>query len=543
MKAFIISLCLLFAASIANTQAQSESDLVITEIFYNQQGNDTLEFFEIYNKGGSPIDLTGVKVTDGISYAFPDMSLNAGEYLVVTKSDTAHFRSFFGVMALPWDSGSFANTGEDLVIRNSINTLLDSVRYNDNLPWDTLADGFGYSLVLCDPTDDNSMPHYWTHSQNTVGNYLGMGLIYASPGVAESPCTPNGDIEPPHVEEAYATAANTVLVYFNEEVTPATALNTSNYSGLGTISNITQDPSKEIITLTLASNLPTGTFVNLFVSNIQDTTGQSMTSTQTFPIVFNDGEAELIITEIFYNQPGSDTIEFIEVWNKSSITENIGGYKFTNGIDFTFPSNYTLQPQDFVVISRGASLANLFFGISGTLQYKGSLDNGGEKITLRNSVDVIIDTVRYSDTIPWPVQADGQGPSIYLLCPDVYSNDLAHRWAYSPDYVDDFLGAPIYASPKEHGTQPTACLVKLPVVIEEYIEVYPNPANNIVNISIPNPSLISEIKAFNAIGDQVFQKLVNANATTVDVSALTPGIYILQIVIGDDSVTRKLVVE
>ncbi len=519
--------------------AQSESDIVITEIFYNQQENDTLEFIEIYNNSVSAIDLTGIKFTDGINYALPSMMLNAGEYLVFTKSDTAHFRSFFGIEAIPWDSGGLANNGEDIVLRNSVGDLLDSVRYNDNLPWDTLADGYGYSINLCDPNDNNSMPHYWTHSVDIVGNYNGFGLIYATPGTGPSSCTPNGDIQRPYVQDAWAFAPDSVMVEFNEEVN-ATALNSANYSGLGTITNIQQDITGEYITLTLASDLPTGTFVNLFVSNIEDTTGQAMTETQSLPIVYNDGTAELIITEIMYNHPGQDTLEYIEVWNNSGSTQNIGGYEFTNGVDFVFPSNYTIDDQEFVVISRGATITNLFFGISGTLQYEGGLSNGGEKLTLRNSVGIIIDTVRYNDTIPWPTEADGLGPSLHLECPDVFDNGLAQRWTYSTTYQGDYLGSPIYGSPKAAGPQPGTCVLSNDQSINYDVSVFPNPSGGAFHINTP---IEGDYYLSGMLGVIIDSGKLESGENLLHLEYLSPGVYTLNLKLGEQIVSRKVVVE
>ncbi|MCR6641144.1 MAG: lamin tail domain-containing protein [Sporocytophaga sp.] len=77
--------CLLFAIN-----AFAQSDLVITEILYNQPGNDTLEFIELYNKGNQPLNLAGYKVTSGFDYVFPAHILQPGSYVVV-----ARYASFF----------------------------------------------------------------------------------------------------------------------------------------------------------------------------------------------------------------------------------------------------------------------------------------------------------------------------------------------------------------------------------------------------------------------------------------------------------------
>ena len=65
--------------------------------------------------------------------------------------------------------GSLDNGGETLRLvkpggapDNVSDLVIDDVRYNNNLPWSTNANGFGPSLQLIDPTKDNYRPGNWT---------------------------------------------------------------------------------------------------------------------------------------------------------------------------------------------------------------------------------------------------------------------------------------------------------------------------------------------------------------------------------------------
>ena len=135
-------------------------DLIITEIMYNNPGNDDFEFIEIYNNEGSAVDVTSFSFSQGFDFTFPAFSFPAGSFIIVSKADTATFINQFGMTAntkyFQWTtSGGLSNGGEDVILVNNIGQTIDSVDYDDNNPL-TAADGNGGSLVLCDITLDNA---------------------------------------------------------------------------------------------------------------------------------------------------------------------------------------------------------------------------------------------------------------------------------------------------------------------------------------------------------------------------------------------------
>src|SRR5690349_11885777 len=82
------------------------SQVVINEISYNppESGNDSLEYIELYNAGGSPVNLDGWHFTKGVVDTFPNISLNAGEYFVTAINSNA-IAHVFGVTVRQWKSG------------------------------------------------------------------------------------------------------------------------------------------------------------------------------------------------------------------------------------------------------------------------------------------------------------------------------------------------------------------------------------------------------------------------------------------------------
>ena len=72
------------------------------------------------------------------------------------------------------------------------------------------------------------------------------------------------------------------------------------------------------------------------------------------------------------------------------------------------------------------------------------------------------------------------------------------------------------------------------------LSIYPNPVTgNKVYITSDNNNT-KEIEIYNVLGKKVL--IARLNGRELDVSELTPGIYILKIKEGDEQATRKLVV-
>ncbi len=160
----------------------SNAKIVITEIMYNppESGVDTLEFIELYNNDSIAVSIKDFYFKFGVLYTFPDTTMLPYSYLIVAKSDTAMLNAF-GLSVLEWFDGSLNNGGEPIVIYDNQGFLVDSVNYDDAPPWDTLADGWGPSLELCDPNSDNNDPLNWRAAIEFADINPAGDTIWASP--------------------------------------------------------------------------------------------------------------------------------------------------------------------------------------------------------------------------------------------------------------------------------------------------------------------------------------------------------------------------
>lgn len=164
-------------------------ELVINEIHYNPADSilangDTIsgksfEFVELKNIGADPIDLQGLYFGKGIEERFNSSNIIQPGDFVVLAEDSAMFHSKYGFAADYKYNGKLENNGEKIWLNDICGNIIDSLRYDDNLPWDTIPDNGQYSLALIDVALDNSNPSNWSAQ-----------AIPATPGAENDFCVP-----------------------------------------------------------------------------------------------------------------------------------------------------------------------------------------------------------------------------------------------------------------------------------------------------------------------------------------------------------------
>jgi hypothetical protein len=137
----------------------------------------------------------------------------------------------------------------------------------------------------------------------------------------------------------------------------------------------------------------------------------------------------LRITEIMYNPPDTGNpddpnTEYIELKNISGSTINLNLVKFDKGIDFTFGPN-TLAAGQHILVVKNINAFQDKYGtsryIAGT--YSGSLNNGGERVRLKDAVGTIIQDFTYKSD--WRPETNGDGYSLTMINP---ANPDANSW-------------------------------------------------------------------------------------------------------------------
>ena len=255
----------------------------------------------------------------------------------------------------------------------------------------------------------------------------------------------------------------------------------------------------------------------------------------------------MLINEINYNS--SDTFnpqDWIEFYNNSDSSVNISGWIFRDSEDihsYIIPEGTILGANEYIVLCSDDTLFHpLFPDVQNYLgNFEFGISGGGELLMLLDNNLNIIDSLTYDDQEPWPTQADGHGPTLSLLNPNL-ENSLPQSWAPSygfgtPGRIND-----VFVNVDDDSD----------ILPSKYslMQNYPNPFNpsTIIKFSVPTHSLVS-LKVFDVIGNEI-ATLVNEEklAGNYEIefssnklnSSLSSGVYFYQLKTNEFNETKKM---
>jgi len=242
----------------------------------------------------------------------------------------------------------------------------------------------------------------------------------------------------------------------------------------------------------------------------------------------------LVINEIMYNPESTDQSEWIELYNPNDQSVALNGFQFTDGGSgnlFSFGEGAIIDPRGYLIVAGDSELflfehgSNIYF--TGNFN-KGEggfkLSNEGESLILKNDKGELEDFVQYDNQAPWPLAADGKGPSLQLLTADL-DNNLYSSWFTS--YGIRF--SPGFQNGGNSNEEPW-------IVRESSIHIYPNPVGEVLFLEInEEPEARIEVEIFTLSGTQAGSFLFHAGGgretTTLKHSIDNPGAYIVRILV------------
>ncbi|MEZ5329616.1 MAG: lamin tail domain-containing protein [Verrucomicrobiales bacterium] len=131
----------------------SSENVTISEIHYNPNSEEALEFVEIRNTSDVVVNLTGAQFTDGIEFTFPTGSTLAAQRSLVIVENEEAFRKVYMDPTSAWFheditvvgeySGALRNNGETLALVDREGVEIFRFSYGDGGAWPGRADGNG----------------------------------------------------------------------------------------------------------------------------------------------------------------------------------------------------------------------------------------------------------------------------------------------------------------------------------------------------------------------------------------------------------------
>ncbi len=472
--------------------SQDYRTLALTEINYNPPASgavsgDDFEFLELKNTGTSALDLGGLAFTEGIAFTFsPGTSLQPGAFFVLARN-AAGFLSRYGFSPHGvFASGGLNNGGERLALAHVAGGTVWAVTYNDTAPWPAAADGSGFTAVPRATTYHSDDGSHWRASAALHGSpgandpavdipavVINEALTHSTLPLRDNielhnPTVTTVDIggwwltDDPTKPQKYQIPVGTSIVaggyvvfdetHFNPNpgVVPSFSLSAAGddvYLFSGNAAGALTGYSHGFEFAGAESNVSFGGYVNsLGEEHFTRQRTRSFGAANAGPMV-----GPLVINEVMYHPyPGYD--EYIEIRNLSAATvplydpANPANTWKIGGLNFFFPAASSIpagrlalvvgiSPAAFRTKYAVPAAVQIFGPASGLLQDSGerlSLEMPGAPELVNGLPQVpyaIIDTVRYNDKLPWPLDSDGGGPALQRLDSSAYADDPVNWFA------------------------------------------------------------------------------------------------------------------
>lgn len=401
-----------------------DQSVVVNEIMAIPGGSRT-DWFELLNNTANPIDVSYFSIQDNQmrQYAIPfGTVLTPGGYMVFAQ-DSAIFRSnypsYSGLLGPSFGFG-LDDGGDQIRVYDANSNAMDSVAYTNASPWPIAT--AGNSIELIQPSLDNNVGSNWRIT----------GVMYGTPGAMNS----GGDVTPPVLMSGTALTNLRIDLVFNEPLSTASANLLSNYSVAGrnlTSATLQSDQVTVVLLLNSATPLVSGQSYNVTSNNIADVSG-NISGQQSVQVQWNAPPIPaIVISEIMYNPgiPADPQGEWFEIYNSTSNPIDLLGWSFAdNAARDTFRTSFIIQPSEYKVLAYNPDTL-LHYGITAHFDYANAIQlaNASDRLVIHNNSGVMVDSVSYSGTAPWPVSTNGY--SISLIDPSS-DNTLSTSWAFSP---------------------------------------------------------------------------------------------------------------
>lgn len=426
------------------------NDIVINEIMYAPDSPEP-EWIELFNRSNKIIDLKNYQLSDNsdtTKIISQSTLLNPSEYIVI--ADDSLLLSIYNITSqlVVQSFSAFNNTGDKIILLDSLNRVIDSLEYSDN--W---GGSEGNSLERINAEFSSTDSSNWKTS---------ISRLSATPGFINSVTRKDFDIE------ASDILFTPTFPQIGENVTESIKIknigkNPADFSFLF-YEDTNLDSIPDLLLETQSGfNLPAGDSSNIPINY----SILNLESKRAFFIraifIFDQDTANnfyykaiapgfppltILINEIMYSPLGGEP-EWIEIYNTSADTINLNGWSvadvLTTSSSALINNDFFVVGKSYSVITRDTSIYN-FHRVIPSEVYQLSLpsfNNDADGIVLQDNRGAAIDSVIYSSD--W---GGTGGYSLERISFDAPSN-LFTNWNSSIDIESSTPGRINSLTPKQ----------------------------------------------------------------------------------------------
>lgn len=323
-------------------------DIIISEFMADPSPRQELpeaEFIEIYNRSNHAFDLSQWKITDGTSTGtLTNQILLPKAFLVITSNSHAADFSVYGKVMGISGFPSLNNAGDNIILKDATNRVIDSLRYADSWYKDTQKRQGGWTLEIIDPDNTCAEAENWIASANPDGG---------TPGKQNSVYAEKPDLTPPALIAVNPSSARHLDLIFNEKLQKSVPL--TQHITVTPARNIAtialQQPDLTVIKVTLAEPLDEKTLYTIKVKEIYDCAGNKILdahNTFEFALPQAATSGDIVINELLFNpKPGG--VDFIEVVNTSSKYIDLKNWTLGNFENGEIKNQRVISTQPFMM--------------------------------------------------------------------------------------------------------------------------------------------------------------------------------------------------
>ncbi|MDQ3190528.1 MAG: CotH kinase family protein [Bacteroidota bacterium] len=269
----------------------------------------------------------------------------------------------------------------------------------------------------------------------------------------------------------------------------------------------------------------------------------NINSDDTFTAYFKGSavDPKLTFSEInYHSEPSRDAGDWFELHNYDNIAVNLTGWFIRdskNSNEYKIPFGTVIPPNGYLVFScdtlKFKSQFPFLTGVIGQLPF--NLNNKSDAIKLYKYDKSLYLSVTYSGSLPWPVQANGQGRTLELKDP-IVSLDLGTNW---------FAGCNGGSPGLAYNTQCSTNIENQFTDGPFNLKVWPNPSSDIITINIISSKENLRDMSF-AMYDFTGNEVKKISSITngqliLNRNEFSPGIYIIKIGNGESFDTEKII--
>ncbi len=231
----------------------------------------------------------------------------------------------------------------------------------------------------------------------------------------------------------------------------------------------------------------------------------------------------LVISKIHYHPQDwwsidGDHLEFIEITNNGDDEVDLTGIYFRElGLTYQFPEGAHLAGRQAVILCSDSLLFSEYYQIAPFGQYMRKLDNKSENLVLVDAWGNIIDQVQYSDSEPWPTEADGNGPYLQLKDLDL-DNSIAENWTTG----NDLTGLNEFDD-------------------NQSFTIYPNPTSGRIHIALEENATHCQI--MDLMGNILLEITPSNSVFDLDLDGWPSGMYLVKVQMNEGKTSWKKVVK